>query len=265
MVWSALAHLFTLLLALMSSRRRSDQEKDLEILILQHQLNILARKQKTPIKATRAEKLTMAVLTATLKTRTRQPAHQLGNLIRLFQPETVLKWHRELVRRKWTYTRKNNGGRPRIEPEIEALIVQLATENSRWGYGKIQGELRKLDFRISKSTIRMVLDRTGLKPAPLRGSSVGWKHLMTHYKEPILACDFFTLEPIGLHILYVFFFIELGSRRVHLAGITAHPTAPWVTQQARQFTWVLQDQPTPFRFLIRDRDSKYAEAFDHVF
>ena len=154
MVWSALAHLFTALLALIGNCRRSDQEKDLEILILQHQLNILVRKQKTPIKATRAEKLTLAVLAATLKARTGRPARTMANLIRLFQPETVLKWHRELVRRKWTYRNKNTGGRPRIDLEIEDLIVRLARENSCWGYGKIQGELRNLGFNVSKSTIR---------------------------------------------------------------------------------------------------------------
>lgn len=265
MVWSALAHLFTVLLALIGSRRRSDQEKNLEILILQHQLNILVRKQKTPIKTTRAEKLTLAVLAATLKARTGPSARQRANLIRLFQPETVLRWHREVVRRKWTYRRQQQDGRPQIEPEMEALIVRLARENTRWGYGKIQGELRKLGFNVSKSTIRTVLDRKGIKPAPVRGRSVGWKHWMTHYKEQILACDFFTLETIGLQTLYVFFFVELGSRRVHLAGITDHPTASWVTQQARRFTWVWPDHETPFRFLIRDRDDKYAEPFDHVF
>ena len=265
MIWSALAHLFTVLLALIASRRRSDQDKDLEILILQHQLNLLARKQKKLIQATRAEKLTLAVLVAMLKAHTGQPAHQLANLIRLFQPETVLKWHRALVRRKWTYRRPNKGGRPCIDPDMEALIVRLARENRRWGYGKIEGELLKLGFKVPQATIRNVLHRKGIQPTPDRAGSVGWKHLMTHYKEQILACDFFTLETIGLHTLYIFFFIELGSRRVHLAGITAHPTQKWVTQQARQFTWILPDHKPLFRFLIRDRDTKYTETFDQVF
>jgi putative transposase len=265
MVWSALAHLFTVLLTLIGSRRHSDQEKDLEILILRHQLNLLVRKQKNPIQATRAEKLTLAVLVTTLKARTGQPVRQMVNLIRLFQPETVLKWHRELVRHKWTYTRQKKGGRPRIEPKVEDLIIRLARENSRWSYGKIQGELLKLGIKVPQSTIRNVLARKGIEPIPVRAGSVGWKHLMTHYKEQILACDFFTLETIGLQTLYVFFFIELGSRRVHLAGITDQPTPSWVTQQARQFTWILPEHQTPFRFLIRDRDSKYAETFDPVF
>jgi hypothetical protein len=123
MVWSAFAHLFTVLLRLMSSRRHSDQEKDLEILILQHQLNLLIRKQKTPIKATRVEKLTLAVLAALLKVRTGRPARQMVHLIRLFQPETVLKWHQALVRRKWTYKRKTKGGRPRIEPDGDGRLT----------------------------------------------------------------------------------------------------------------------------------------------
>jgi hypothetical protein len=148
MVWSALAHLFIILLALIASRRRSDQDKDLEILILRHQLNILIRKQKNPIQVTRVEKLILVVLVTTLQAHTRRPARTMANLIRLFQPETVLKWHRALVRRKWTYRRQNNGGRLRIDSEIEALILRLARENNRWGYRKTQGELRKLGLKV---------------------------------------------------------------------------------------------------------------------
>jgi len=249
----------------MEMRRLSDQEKDLEILLLRHQLNLLVRKQKKPIQATRAEKLPLAVWAAIFKIRTGRTARAMADVIRLFQPETVFKWHRELVRRKWTYKSKNNGGRPRIDQAMEALMVRLARENSRWGYGKIKGELLKLGFNVSKSTIRAILNRTGIKPALVRAGSVSWKHLMTHYKEQILACDFFTLETIGLQTLYVFFFIELGSRRVHLAGITASPTQQWVAQQARQCTWNWPEQETPFRFLIRDRDRKFTPMFDTIF
>ena len=133
MVGSALAPLFTVLLALMGRRRRSDQEKDLERLMLRHPLHILARKQKTPIKVTRAEKRTLAVLAAPLNARTGRSARPLADLIGLFPPETGLKWHRERVRRTWTYPRMNQGGRPRIEPKVVALIVRLAPEHHRWG------------------------------------------------------------------------------------------------------------------------------------
>jgi putative transposase len=181
----------------------SDSEKDLEILILRHQLNILERKQKRTIQPNRAEKLILAVLTARLKEATNRPASQLRDVIRIFQPETVLRWHRELVRRKWTFKRKAKGGRPRISRELEALIVRLARENSRWGYGKIEGELLKLGFTVSVSTVGNVLNRHGLLPAPVRHGSIGWRHLMRHYRQQLLACDFFTVETIWLQTLYV--------------------------------------------------------------
>ena len=117
---------------------------------------------------------------------------------------------------KWTYPNKNKGGRPSISKETESLILRLARENSRLGYGKIAGELLKLGFQVSLTTVRNVLDRCGIQPAPVRNGSIGWRHLMTHYKEQILACDFFTVETVFLKTVYVLFFIELGSRRVHL-------------------------------------------------
>jgi putative transposase len=141
MGWSILAQLFSTLISMVRLGRMSDSETYLEILILRHQLDILERKQKRTIQPNRAEKLILAVLTARLKEATNRPASQLRDVIRIFQPETVLRWHRELVRRKWTFKRKGKGGRPRISRELEALIVRLARENSRWGHGKIEGEL----------------------------------------------------------------------------------------------------------------------------
>lgn len=142
----------------------SDSEKELEILILRHQLDVLERKQKQRIKPSRAEKLFLVVLTAQLRKATKRPADQLRDIIRIFQPETVLRWLRELVRRKWTFKRKAKGGRPRLNQELEALIVRLARENDRWGYGKIEGELLKLGFTVSASTVRNALNRQGILP-----------------------------------------------------------------------------------------------------
>ena len=246
-------------------RRQSGREKDLEILILRHQLDILDRKRAHPIKISKAEKLTLSVLTNKLITASSGTASQLRNVVRIFQPETVLKWHRELVRRKWTQDHRSNGGRPRIDQDLEDLIVRLAEENPRWGYGKIEGELLKLGVKLSQTTIRNVLNRNGIVPAPVRFGSIGWRRLMKHYKQQIIACDFFTIETFWLKTLYVFFFIELGSRRVHLAGITANPNSAWVTQQARQFVWKIDEADANLRFLIRDRDSKFTDAFDNVF
>jgi len=261
MSWFIIKHIFSFV----NIRRLSDQEKDLEILILRQQLSILERKLNHPIRSRKSEKLTLGVLTNKFKLMTRQTANQLRDVIRIFQPETVLRWHRDLVRKKWTYPNKNKCGRPPISKETENLIIQIARENSRMGYGKILGELTKLGFQISLTTVRNVLDRYDIQPAPVRNGSIGWRHLMTHYKEQILACDFFTVETAFLQTFYVLFFIELGSRQVHFAGITTHPNQIWVTQRARQLVWELSDREQPLRFLIHDNDGSFCKAFDAVF
>jgi hypothetical protein len=265
MIWFILGHLFSSLLSIFNLARLSDQEKDLEILILRHQLAILQRKLKHPVKPTRIEKMTLAVLASKLKQLSTESTNHLRDLILIFQPETLFRWHRDLVRRKWTFSYKRNGGRPSLSKDSKSLILRLAQENPRWGYGKIQGELIKLEFRVSQSTIRNILLRHDLLPAPVRNSSIGWKHLMSHYKDQILACDFFTVETIWLKTIYVLFFIELGTRRVHFAGITTRPNQVWVTQQARQLVWNLHQQDASLRFLIHDNDSKFSNSFDIVF
>ena len=273
MAWFILSKLFSILVALVSLGRLSEKDKDLEIIILRQQLAILQRKQNQTIRPNQAEKMTLAVLATKLKAITKCPANQLRNIIHIFQPETVLGWHRQLVRKKWTYQQKNKGGRPRTDQELEDLILRLARENPRWGYGKIHGELTKLGCQTCETTISNVLDRQsfprfigdGIQPAPVRSGSIGWRHLMNHYKEQLLACDFFTVETICLQTIYVLFFIEIGSRQVHLAGVTSNPDAFWVTQQARQIVWELDERDPPPRFLIRDNDSKFTEAFDTVF
>ena len=148
---------------------------------------------------------------------------------------------------------------------MEALIVRLAKENLRWGYGKLEGELLKLGYTTTEITIRNVLRRNNIEPASVRAGSVGWRHLMTHYKGQLLACDFFTVETITLKTLYVLFFIEIGSRKVHFAGITTHPNADWVSQQARQLVWEFDEREEPLLFLIRDNDRKFTNCFDAVF
>ena len=225
----------------------------------------LQRKFNSPIIPKPVEKISLAVLTTRLKRITHRSANQLRDVIRIFQPETVLRWHRELVRRKWTYPHMNKGGRPSISKELQELIIRLAQENPRWGYGKIQGELVKLNFKVSQSTVRNILDRHDIQPAPVRNGSIGWRYLMTHYKDQILACDFFTIETIRLQTIYVLFFIELGTRRIHFAGCTEKPGAIWVTQQARQLIWDLDDSSQTFRFLIHDHDTKFSSLFDNVF
>jgi len=264
MAWFFITFIFTTILDIITISRQPTLEKDLEILVLRQQISILHRKLNSPIRPSRAEKLPLSVLTMKLKKLTNQTTCQLRNVICIFQPETVLRWHRELVRKKWTYQSENRGGRPTISKELENLTLKLAQENPRWGYGKIQGELIKLCFQVSQSTIRNILDRNGIQPAPVRNGSIGWRKVMEHYKDQILAGDFFTVETIWLQTIYVLFFIELGSRQVRIAGITTNPNEFWITQQARQLVWELPVQDRSIGFLIHDNDTKFSKAFDAV-
>jgi hypothetical protein len=183
-----------------------------------------------------------------------------------FTPETILKWHRELVRRKWTCRRQRSPGRPPISDAVEQLILRLARENPRWGYRRITGALAKLGQQVGRSTIAAILKRQRLPPAPTRGQgSTSWRSWYRHYRQQVLACDFFTQESLLLQTNFVLFFIEVRTRKVYLAGCTRHPTAAWVTQQARHLAWQLQDGTLPVRVLLHDRDVKFPPSFDAVF
>jgi putative transposase len=178
------------------------------------------------------------------------------------KPATLLRWHRRLVARRWTYTGRI--GRPPVGGEIRKLVLRLARENPRWGYQRIAGEINGLGLGVSATTVKKILRQAGIGPAGERGG-LAWRAFLRQQAQSMLAVDFFTVETISLRRLYVLFFIELASRRFHFAGCTANPTGAWVTQQARQFAWTLQEEPARFRFLIRDRDSKFTRDFDAVF
>ena len=181
----------------------------------------------------------------------------------LVTPATLLRWHRELARRKWTYRRTGRPGRPPIEPEARAFILRLARENPRWGCVRVQGELRKLGLRVGATTIRTLLRSARLGPAPRR-SGPTWTEFLRAQANGIIACDFFTVETAWLRTLYVLVFVELGSRRIHLSPSTAHPDSAWVTQQARNLAIALDGRSPGVRFLIRDRDTKFTGPFDAV-
>jgi hypothetical protein len=184
-------------------------------------------------------------------------------VIRIVKPKAVFDWHRELVRWKWTYRQRNRGGRPRTDQDIERLVVRLARENG-WGNERIEGELLKLGYEISDETVATILRRHGISPVPERDTSPSWRQLMTHYKDQLLACDFFTVETLFLQTIYVLMFIEIGSRRVHFAGCTAHPDNAWITQRSRQVMWALDEREPATHFLIRDNDKNFSHAFDTV-
>lgn len=264
MVYHFLVCLTTLIFDVFASIRLAPDEKDLQIALLRQQLRVLERKIKKKPRLSRPEKLMLAALTTRLQRQTQRWQHHLREAVLLVQPETVLKWHRELVRRKWTFRRANHGGRPKLDCEIEALILRMARENPRMGYDKVQGELLKLGFIVDPTTVKNVVRRHRLMPAPQRGRS-SLRTFLKHYRQQMLACDFFTVETLYLQTLYVLFVVELGLRRVHLAGCTTNPDTAWVTQPARQLVWQLDESSIPMRFLIHDRDSKFTTSFDQVF
>jgi len=231
-----------------------DRHSEIEVLVLRDQLAVLRRRVGRP-RLRRGDRLFMAALSRVL------PRPRWSSF--LVSPQTLLRWHRELVRRKWTYPHRATGGRPPIAEDVRDLILRIGKENPRWGCVRIRGELAKLGIRVSASAIRTLLRRHGLGPAP-RGGGPTWAEFLRSQARGILATDFFTVESIWLRTLYVSFVIELRTRRVHLAGVTAHPDSGWVTQTARNLSWDLPGRGR-FRYLIRDRDSKYTRRFDAVF
>jgi putative transposase len=233
---------------------RGDAAKDLEILVLRHQLTVLRRQISRP----RFEPADRALLAAV----SRMLPRSVWSCF-LVKPDTLLRWDRRLVAGTWTYPQRHTG-RPRLDEDVQRLIVRLATENPRWGYQRIQGELLHLGIRVSATAIRMTLRRHGLDPAPRR-MATSWPAFLRQQASGIVACDFFTVETVWLRRLYVLFFIELDSRRVHLTGVTANPDGRWVTQQARNLLLVLGERSRQVRFLIHDRDAKFCRGFDEVF
>jgi putative transposase len=178
----------------------------------------------------------------------------------------VLAWHRELVRREWANRRRAARGRPAVPAAVEGLVLRLARENPAWGYRRIQGELVKLGHPLGHATVRAILRHHGPPPArERRRRRTTRRAFLSLHQGAIMACDFFTVGTLFLSTVCVLSFAELGTRRVRLAGCTAHPTAAWVTQQARHLSWKRQDGAVAARFLLHDRDGKVPPAFDAVF
>jgi len=253
LLWSfaylAVRNLFALVWLL----ARSGRSKDLEILVLRHELAILRRQTGRPRLAP-ADRALLAALSRALP----RPAWTSFPV----KPETLLGWHRQLVARRWRYPHKRPG-RPPLEQSRRTLILRLARENPHWGYRRIAGELKGLGVFVSATSVRKVLIAAGLPPAPDRASS-SWRQFLRQQAAGALACDFLTVETAFLQRLHVLFFISLATRRIEYVACTSNPDGRWVAQQARNLAIELgEDQP--FRLLIHDRDAKFSGGFDEVF
>jgi transposase InsO family protein len=230
---------------------RRDRAKELEILVLRHELSIL-RRQVGRARFEAHDRVLLAAFSRMLP-RCSWSAFSV-------RPETLLAWHRRLVARRWTYPHRRPG-RPSISRDVRALILRLARENSSWGYLRIAGELRKLGVAVSASSVRNILVKAGLPPAPQRDAQ-SWRSFLRTHGESILACDFFTVDTVWLRRLYVLAFISIGSRRIEYFAITTKPNTTWMLQQARNLLMELEDHDRQARFLVHDRDAKFPRAFD---
>lgn len=233
---------------------RSETAKEAEILVLRHQLAVLRRHVARP-ELSWADRAVIAALVRRL------PRARRARM--LVTPETVLRWHRRLVARRWTTTAGRRPGRPPVPTGLRALVIRLARENPSWGYRRVHGELAGLGCRVGASTVWRILTAAGLDPAPRRTGPT-WREFLTAQARGILACDLFHVETVSLTRLYGFFVVEHATRRVRILGVTAYPTGDWLAQLARNLIMDLDEAGQSFRFLIRDHDGKFSRVFDTV-
>jgi putative transposase len=237
---------------------REETWKTAEIMILRHQLAVLQRRQSRQPNLSWADRALLATLLSLIP-RVRHHRIQL-----LVTPDTILRWHRDIVRRRWTAkSRRGKSGRPATRRNIRALVLRLARENPGWGYRRIHGELAGLGVKVAAPTVREILKNAGIDPAPRRTGPARAQFLRSR-AEAILACDFFTadlLDGTRAHVLAV---VEHATRRVRILGVTLHPAGEWATQQARNLLMDIGDEAGRVGYMIRDRGSNFTTAFDAV-
>jgi len=245
---------FVRLLLLLRLRRSERGELAVEVVILRHELAVLRRQVERPALRP-ADRAVLAGLSRLV------PKACRGRFF--VQPETMLGWHRDLVRCRWTYPQQGLTGRPALTAGTAQLVLRLAKENPTWGCRRIHGELATMGVVLAPSSVWAILRRHGVEPSPRR-SGPTWAEFLRAQATTMLACDFFHVDTVLMRRLYVLFSIELDTRRVYATGITTNPAGEWVTQQARNLSFVLADLARPTKFLIRDRDTKFTASFDEV-
>jgi putative transposase len=238
--------------------KREDTWKTAEILILRHQLAILQRRQPRRPILNWADRALIAALLGVI------PKARRHGIRLLVSPDTILRWRRDLVRRRWVArSRRGRTGRPATRRNVRALVLRLARENPEWGYRRIHGELAGLRVKVAASTAWEILKNAGIDPAPRRTGPT-WSQFLGSQAETILACDFFTADLLDGTQAYVLAVIEHATRCIRILRVTLHPTGAWTTQQARNLIMDLGDQTDRLRFMIRDRGSNFTPAFDAV-
>jgi hypothetical protein len=238
--------------------RREDARKTAEILILRHQVAILQRHQARRPNLTWADRALLATLSGVIPRARRQ------RLRLLVTPDTIMRWHRDIVRRRWAArSMRGKTGRPTTRRNINALVLRLARENPEWGYRRIHGELAGLGIKVAASTVWEILKTNGTGPAR-RGTGPTWSQFLRSQAEAILASDFFTVDLLDGTQAYVLAVIEHATRRIRILGVTLHPTGAWTAQQARNLLMDLGEQPHRVKFMIRDRGSNFTATFDAV-
>ena len=251
--------LITLAAAWLRLSRREDAWKTAEILILRHQLVVLQRQSAGRPKLAWADRALLAALVGVIPKARRQ------RLRLLVTPDTILCWHRDIVRRRWaTRSIRGRTGRPATRRNIKALVLRLARENPEWGYRRIHGELAGLGVKVAASNVWEILKASGVDPAPLRQTGPTWQQFLRSQAGAILACDFFGVDLLDGTQAYVLAVIEHATRRICILGVTLHPTGEWVTQQARNLIMDLGGQADQVKFMIRDRGPNFTAAFDAV-
>jgi putative transposase len=233
---------------------RSNTNLAIEVVMLRHEVAILRRQVHRPALEP-ADRAVLAGLARLL------PRRHLGQFF--VQPATLLRWHRALITKRWTYPR-GRPGRPGIAKGTTALVLWLAKENPAWGYRRSHGELATMGIAIAPSSVWAILKRHGVEPSPRR-SGPTWAEFLAAQAKGLMACDFFHVDTVLLRRLYVLVFIHHDTRLLRIAGVTAKPVSEWVTQQARNLSMELADHAIAVKFLVRDRDTKYTASFDAVF